>query len=125
MALTDLDNQTPADQRRTAKISRTIVATLPSGATDAIEVPMPDDKGVKSCQYYCADSVWVAATEAGLTATTISADPAISSYDAQIEFGSSRGGALEQETEFASVWIKPLAAPSADVLVYLVPGSGL
>lgn len=116
----DLNAHVPAKDRENPTVSATRTVVIPSGSTATITVPMPG--GVKSCKYYCDDAIWIASTEAGLTPSVISASPDIQEYQAVPEFGSKRGGALIQETEFSNVYIKPISAPSTDVTVYLIAG---
>lgn len=100
----------------------TLTVTLPTGSTDVIEVPLGE--GRKYVKYFCEVACWLAPTSAGLTPSTVSADPAISRYMAVPELGGSQGGELKQNGEFNSVFVKPMVAPEADTLLYLILGDG-
>lgn len=113
------DNISP-DERVDPDQVETLVVTIPSGSTDTIEVPLGDE--FKYVKYFCEEALWIAPTEAGLTAEVISADPAISKYAAVPEFGGKQGGEVKQKGEFSTLFVKPMTAPSADATLYLILG---
>lgn len=113
------DNIPPSERVDPDQVT-TMVVTIPSGSTDTIEIPLGDD--FMYAKYFCEEALWIAPTEAGLTAEVISASPAISKYGAVPELGGKQGGEVKQKGEFSTLFVKPMSAPSSDTLLYIILG---